>query len=402
MTRKNSYIIAGLLAVFLLCAALLSGMAATTGYCAVANAATDFSAVGKAAYLMDVATGTVMYARNETERLPIASMVKIMTATLTLEAVDRGEISLDDDVTVSDEAASMGGSQVFLQAGDVHKVDDLLKTVIVASANDSCVALAQHIAGSVSRFVARMNARAAELGMKDTSFKNCTGLPAPESYSCAKDVATMFAALIKHPHYFDHAAVWLEDYNHPDGRVTTITNTNKLIRFYNGCDGGKTGYTSEAKFCLSATAKRDNMRVIAVMIGADSAKNRNAAVSSMFDHAFQVYSNEVLLKEGSEIDNDVEVVGGKKNDIRLTVNKDVTAFINGAVDDNYEIRYELPERIKAPVKQGDAVGKAFLVKNGEVIGEYTVIAMEDIARRNLFDSIGDIGDNWNTHARKSH
>lgn len=356
--------------------------------------ATQIEAVGKAAYLVDCATGTVMYSRNENERLPIASMVKIMTATLTLEAVERGDASLDDDVTVSEEAASMGGSQVFLQAGDVHKLDDLLKTVIVASANDSCVALAEHIAGSVSAFVARMNERAAQLGMSNTRFKNCTGLPAPESYSCAKDAATMFAQLIRHKRYFDHASVWLEDYLHPDGRKTTITNTNKLVRFYNGCDGGKTGFTSEAKFCLTATAKRDGMRVIAVLIGADSSKERNAAVSAMFDYAFANFGNDVLLKAGDEIDNCVEVVGGKTRGVRLGVAEDITAFRSAAESADYRIKFELPSRIKAPVKAGDEVGKAYLVKNGEVLLEKPVIALEDVARRNLFDAIGEIGRHW--------
>lgn len=188
----------------------------------VCDAATDFKSVGKSAYMVDYATGTVLYSRNENERLPIASMVKIMTSLLTFESVDSGKISLDDDVVVSQNAASMGGSQVFLDANTTHKVGDLLKTVIVASANDSCVALAEHISGSVEAFVARMNERAAELGMENTVFKNCTGLPAAESFSSAKDVSIMFSQLIKHPKYFDYSQVWLEDYKHPDGRATTI------------------------------------------------------------------------------------------------------------------------------------------------------------------------------------
>lgn len=205
----------------------------------VCEAATDFKTVGKSAYLVDYATGTVLYSRKENERLPIASMVKIMTSLLTLEAAERGDISLDDEVEVSQNAASMGGSQVFLDAGSKHKASELLKTVIVASANDSCVALAEHVCGSVENFVAKMNARAKELGMNDTSFKNCTGLPAAESFSSAKDVSIMFSQLIKHDKFFEYAKVWLEDYKHPDGRATTITNTNKLVRFYQGCDGGK-------------------------------------------------------------------------------------------------------------------------------------------------------------------
>ncbi len=360
----------------------------------VASAATDFKSVGRAAYLIDYATGSVIYARNENDRHPIASMVKIMTAMLTFEAIERGEAALDDDVAISAEAASMGGSQVFLDADTTHKLGDLLKTVIVASANDSCVAIAEHLEGSVGGFVAKMNARATELGMTNTSFKNCTGLPAAESFSCAKDVATMFAQLINHPKYYEYAGVWLEDYAHPDGRKTTITNTNKLVRFYNGCDGGKTGFTNEAKFCLAATAKRADMRVIAVMMGADSSKVRNAAVSSMFDYAFANYSNEILLKAGENLENTVEVVGGKKAYATLTVSRDVARFASRQESADFELRYEITDRVKAPVRRGDAVGKVYLLKDGVVLFETEVVVNEDVERMSLFDAIGEIGKQW--------
>lgn len=362
----------------------------------VCEAATDFKTVGKSAYMVDYATGTVLYARKENERLPIASMVKIMTSLLVLEAEERGDISLDDQVEVSQNSASMGGSQVFLEAGSKHKARDLLKTVIVSSANDSCVALAEHICGSVEGFVARMNARAKELGMNDTVFKNCTGLPAAESFSSAKDVSKMFGELIKHNEYFDYSKVWLEDYKHPDGRTTTITNTNKLVRFYQGCDGGKTGFTSEAKFCLSATAKKNDMRVIAVLIGADSSKVRNAAVSAMFDYAFSNFSNEIMLKSGENLDIRLSVSGGKQNDIAIGVDRDVARFV--ARDDNakYEVKYRLPSSVKAPLKKGDKVGEAYLLKDGIVIDKVNVVANENAERMSFFDAIGEIAKNWST------
>lgn len=362
----------------------------------VCEAATDFKTVGKSAYMVDYATGTVLYARKENERLPIASMVKIMTSLLVLEAEERGDISLDDEVEVSQNSASMGGSQVFLEAGSKHKARDLLKTVIVSSANDSCVALAEHICGSVEGFVARMNARAKELGMNDTVFKNCTGLPAAESFSSAKDVSKMFGELIKHNEYFDYSKVWLEDYKHPDGRTTTITNTNKLVRFYQGCDGGKTGFTSEAKFCLSATAKKNDMRVIAVLIGADSSKVRNAAVSAMFDYAFSNFSNEIMLKSGENLDIRLSVSGGKQNDIAIGVDRDVARFV--ARDDNakYEVKYRLPSSVKAPLKKGDKVGEAYLLKDGIVIDKVNVVANENAERMSFFDAIGEIAKNWST------
>ncbi len=359
-------------------------------------AATDFKSVGKAAYLVDFATGTVLYERNQNERLPIASMVKIMTCLLTLEAVDRGDISLDDEVAISKNAASMGGSQVFLDDGTTHKASELLKTVVVASANDSCVALAEHICGSVESFVARMNARAKELGMTDTSFKNCTGLPAAESFSSARDVAIMFGELIGHKQYFDYSKVWLEDYRHPDGRVTTITNTNKLVRFYEGCDGGKTGFTSEAKFCLSATAKKGDMRVVCVVVGADSSKIRNAAVSAMFDYAFANFSNEIMLKAGENLDVRLAVSGGKEADVAITVERDVARFVSREDKAAYEIKFNLPKSVKAPVKVGDEVGEAYLLKDGVVVDKVKVIANEQANRMSLFDAIGQIAKNWAT------
>lgn len=395
---KLSIMSISVVVMFIVAAAAASFASMATAMC-VADAATDYKAIGKSAYLLDYGTGTVIYSRNENERLPIASMMKIMTALLTIEAVERGDISLDDDVTVSENAASMGGSQVFLDAGTTHKLGDLLRTVVVASANDSCVALAEHIDGSVGGFVAKMNARAKELGMTNTSFKNCTGLPAAEAYSTAKDVSIMFSELIKYPTYFEYAKVWLEDYEHPDGRKTTITNTNKLVRFYEGCDGGKTGYTSEAKFCLSATAMRNGMRVIAVIIGADSSKNRNAAVSAMFDYAFANYSNKILLKAGENIESSVEVLGGKKSGIALTVERDVAQFMSRQDSGNYELKYDLPGKVKAPVKAGDAVGKVYLVKDGVVVSETNVIANETVERMSLFDAIGIIGKHWTTQAK---
>ncbi len=360
----------------------------------VAYASTDFRSVGKAAYMIDCATGTVLYSRNENERLPIASMVKIMTTLLTLEEVDTGNIALDDDVRISENAAGMGGSQVFLEEGTTHKLGDLVKTVIVASANDSCVALAEHISGSVDDFVARMNLKAKELGMQNTAFKNCTGLPAAESFSSARDVSIMFRELITHEKYFDYAHVWLEDYKHPDGRVTTITNTNKLVRFYQGCDGGKTGFTSEAKFCLCATAKKNDMRVISVIVGVDSSKSRNSAVSGMFDYAFANFANKILLKAGEDLENRLPVTAGKREDLALSVDKNLTRFV--AKDDKatYELKYNLPQSVKAPVKIGDKLGEVYLTRNGEIIDKAFIVANEDVERLGFFDALGEIAKNW--------
>ena len=353
--------------------------------------AEGFSAEGRSAYLVDAATFTPLYAKNENERLPIASMVKIMTVLLTLEAVDRGELSLDEKVPVSENAASMGGSQVFLDAGTEHRAGDLLKSVIVASANDSCVALAERVSGSVEGFVSDMNARAAELGMKDTRFANCTGLPAAESFSTAHDVALMFREVIRHPVYFEGAGVWLEDYVHPDGRTTVMTNTNKLVKFYNGCDGGKTGFTSEAKFCLAATAARDGMRVIAVVAGADSSKSRFNAVSSMFNHAFGSFKAEKLLGAGELAAQRVKVAGGKERSVGVTVSEDIVRLAPRSDKAAAELRLELPDKVKAPVRKGDVVGKGYLVVDGTAVREFDLVAAEDVARASIWDLFRRIG-----------
>ena len=374
-----------------LAVALFSVCAAVSAVFVPTARAEGFSAEGRSAYLVDAATFTPFYAKNENERLPIASMVKIMTVLLTLEAVDRGELSLDEKVPVSENAASMGGSQVFLDAGTEHRAGDLLKSVIVASANDSCVALAERVSGSVEGFVSDMNARAAELGMKDTRFANCTGLPAAESFSTAHDVALMFREVIRHPVYFEDAWVWLEDYVHPDGRTTVMTNTNKLVKFYNGCDGGKTGFTSEAKFCLAATAERDGMRVIAVVAGADSSKSRFNAVSSMFNHAFGSFKAEKLLGAGELAAQRVKVAGGKERSVGVTVSEDIVRLAPRSDKAAAELRLELPDKVKAPVRKGDVVGKGYLVVDGTAVREFDLVAAEDVARASIWDLFRRIG-----------
>lgn len=349
---------------------------------------------GKAVYLVDSATGTEMYSSRSDDRLPIASMVKIMTTLLALESVDRGELSLDEMVPVSDVAASMGGSQVFLDSGKEYKAGELIKSIIVASANDSCVAMAERLSGSVEGFVQDMNERAKALGMNNTNFVNCTGLPAPESYSSAKDVSIMFRELIKHPKYFEYAGIWLEDFVHPDGRTTSMTNTNKLVRFYNGCDGGKTGFTSEAKFCLSATAERNGLRVVAVVIGADSSKERFASVSNLFGYAFSNYSAKVIQSKDDCIENSIRVLGGREKGVSVAVKEDFKALVKKGDDGEYKVHFNLPATVKAPVVRGGEVGKAYLTRNGEVIGECPVVSVVDVEKARYSDTLKHICDEW--------
>ncbi len=348
----------------------------------------------KSVYLIDWGTQSVIYERNANKKLPIASMSKIMTTLLTLEAVEQGRLNYDDIVVVSPEAAGMGGSQIFLDAHSKHSLGELLKAVIVCSANDASVALAEAHSGSENAFVAQMNKRAKELGMKNTHFANCTGLPAAENFSCAKDVATMTKELIAHKKYFDYSKIWLEDYTHPSGRKTTITNTNKLVRFYRGCDGGKTGYTSEAKYCLSATAVRNNMRLIAVVIGVDNSKVRFAEVSQMLNFAFANYENKVLHSADLEIANTVEVVRGKSSFAKIVPQRDVCAFVKKSEEASFDLKFVFPQKIKAPLKKGETVGKIVVLKNNVVVEEIDAILFEDILKANYFDDIKRILREW--------
>ncbi|MBQ9729564.1 MAG: D-alanyl-D-alanine carboxypeptidase, partial [Clostridia bacterium] len=207
----------------------------------------------KGAYVMESSSGTEIYSKDAEKRLPIASMCKIMTLLLCFDDINAGRLSLEESVIASERAASMGGSQVYLDANGEYKVQELLKSIVVCSANDSCVAMAERVCGSESAFVDKMNEKAANLGMNNTLFSNCTGLPKDPQYSCAKDVAKMLSELVKNKEYLTYSRIWMEDFTHPSGRVTGMTNTNTLVRFYEGCDGGKTGFTSQAGFCLAAT-----------------------------------------------------------------------------------------------------------------------------------------------------
>lgn len=348
----------------------------------------------KSAYLADYNSGTVIYEKNSAERLPIASMCKIMTLLLTFEEIDLGNLSFDEDVIVSDNAAGMGGSQVFLEANAKYKADELIKSVVVASANDSCVALAERISGSEQAFTKRMNERAKELGMDDTVFVNCTGLPKAGQYSCAKDVAKMFSALLSHDYYFKFSNVWLDKISHPKGRLTEISNTNKLVRFYNGCDGGKTGYTSEAGHCLSASATRDGMRLVCVVISSPSSKTRFKEVSSLFNFGFANFTNKLIIDENEPLDLTVNVEKGKKSFIKVVPEKSFYAFSGKNDKRAFEFDFKQENRIVAPIAKGDVVGTLYVYENGVEVGSVNILAMEDVAQKGFIDGIYDVTDNW--------
>lgn len=348
--------------------------------------------INSSSLLMDFASGTVIHELNAYQRRPIASMVKIMTLLRAYESIASGKASLEDDVTISQRAADMGGSQAFLDAGSVHKLKNLIKTIIVASANDSCVAVAEHISGSVENFVDSMNKRAGELGLKDTNFVNCTGLPATNQYSCARDVATMMRTLIStESNYFEYSKIWMEDFVHPGGRVTGLTNTNRLIRFYQGCDGGKTGYTNEAKHCLCATAKRGETRLIAVVVGAPDSQTRFKEVSDLLNYGFGNYESKVMLaKDGLE---EIQIKSGVKEALKIAPAEQLALFGKKG-ETKGELVIDLHD-VKAPVKKGDAVGYALIVApDGSVHAKTDIVALEDIEKQSFFDTVRDILGQW--------
>ncbi len=348
----------------------------------------------KAAYSCDYGTGTVIYSKDEEKRLPIASMCKIMTLLLSFEAADRGEISYDEMITVSENAASMGGSQVFLEAGLSYSAEELLKSIAVCSANDSCVAMAERIGGSESAFLEKMNARAKELGAENTLFANCTGLPKDPQYSCAKDVAVMLKELLKHEKYFELTKIWLEDFHHPDGRIIQMTNTNKLIRFYDGCDGGKTGYTNEAGSCLAATAKRGETRIIAVVIGAENSKQRNAIVSSLLDEAFNSYESQTILEKGKKLEEGVSVLGSRVKEVEICAEENLTVFGKKGETRNFTVEYQI-EPLRAPIEAGTEAGEAVLYRDGIEIGRVKLVSMTEAPALNWWDAFRETAKSWN-------
>lgn len=370
-----------------------SAMAAGT-VSAVSADENELSPACKAAYLMDEASGMQLYAKNETERLPIASMCKIMTLLLAFEAEESGELSFDEEITVSERAAGMGGSQVFLGAGLTYQADALLKSIAVCSANDSCVAIAERVCGSEGAFCERMNKRAKELGAENTLFANCTGLPKEPQYSCAKDVAIMLRALIGHEKYHEYSRIWLEDFAHPDGRTTQMTNTNKLIRSYDGCDSGKTGFTNEAGFCLAATAVKGDMRVISVAIGASDSKARFAAVSSLFDYAFDHFESNVLLRADEALEDAVCVRGSSTKEVRVAPERTLAVVRRRGAEENYTVEYEWRDAL-APIAAGETLGEAVLYRDGVEVDRTALLAVDCADRYSWWEAYREGARNWN-------
>lgn len=326
----------------------------------------------KSAILMEQSSGKVLFEYNADEALPPASVTKVMTILLVLEAIDEGKITIDDPVTVSAYATSMGGSQIYLKENEVMSVSDLLKAVVVASANDAAVALAEHLYGTEEAFVARMNERAAELGMVNTNFCNTNGLDDTDTghLTSARDIAIMSREVLKHPLIFDYSTIWMDSVRNGE---FGLTNTNRLIRFYHGANGLKTGSTSKAGFCISATAERDGMQLISVIMGAPSRDTRNALAASLLDFGFANYS--VRSFPGQTVDP-VPVKGGTTRSCEASYAD--ASFVTEKSNEETTTQVVYNTSLRAPVKKGDVVGTVRFLLGSEELGTTDLVAQSDV------------------------
>lgn len=385
---KVKKIISAFLCICILITVFINSVSATRqtapiSYVPVENTAMSFDC--RSAILIEASTGTVLFEQNADEPLPPASVTKIMTLLLVMEAIEAGKISLEDTVTASAHACSMGGSQIYLKEGEQMSVEDMIKSVVIASANDAAVALAEHIAGSEENFVNMMNKRAGELGMTNTSFENTNGLDdtAQEHYCSARDIAIMSAELISHKKITEYSSIWMDTIRNGE---FGLTNTNRLVRFYKGATGLKTGSTSKAKFCVSASAERDGMSLICVIMAAPTRDVRNAAAASLLDWGFANFG----VYNAPDIDiNSIKVSGGVKDNcdlycagLRKVLNKSDIASVKYTV--------EIPELIAAPVNANQKIGSVSYYIGDKLIGTSDILSSESIVKIKFFDVFGRI------------
>ena len=340
---------------------------------------TDLGLNAKSAILMEEATGNILYESNPDERLPIASVTKVMTMLLIMEAVDSGKISLDDMVTVSENAMSYGGSTMFLETGEQLTVNDMLKGIAVASANDGCVAMAEHLAGIESAFVDMMNEKAKELGMENTHFMNTNGLDEDDHYSSARDVAIMSRELMKHETIFNYTSIWMDTLR---GGKFQLANTNKLIRFYDGANGLKTGSTSKALCCLSAAAKRNDMQLIAVVLGAPTSAERFASAKSLLDYGFANYAVNTQITAGDEVQK-IAVEKGVDKEVGVVAGDSCSTLVKKGQEDNITKEIKIDETITAPIEAGQKIGTMTISRDGEVIADIDLNASSAVEKKGI-------------------
>ncbi|WP_230397281.1 D-alanyl-D-alanine carboxypeptidase family protein [Novisyntrophococcus fermenticellae] len=358
------------------------------------TAKADLELASPSVILMESSTGQILYGQNADEQRSPASITKIMTLILIFDELDKGNLELTDQVTTSAHAKSMGGSQVFLEEGEQQTVETMIKCIVIASGNDASVAMAEHIAGSEAEFVSRMNTRAKELGMNDTNFEDCCGLTdSTNHYTTAHDVALMSRELVTHyPQVLNYSSIWMEDITHVTKQGTkpfTLSNTNKLIRGYEGCVGLKTGSTSLAKYCVSAVAERGGIQLISVVMGAPDYKVRFADAASMLNYGFGICN--LYVDENQENPGEITVKGGTEKQVGCTYEGEFRYLdTEGKPLDQIEKAVELPEHIKAPVKKGDVAGKAVYTLEGKEIGQVNLLYEASVEKAGYLHCLGEV------------
>lgn len=348
--------------------------------------AIDLASNAKSAIIIEPTTGKIIFEKNSNERLEPASMTKIMTLLLTFEAIDNGRVSLDDMVNISKRAEDMGGSQMFLEAGSNIRLEEIIKGVSIASANDGAIALAEFIGGSVENFVDMMNKKVEDLGLSNTHFANPHGLHADNHYSSAYDMAIMASNLISHEKVLNYTSIYEDYFNKPDGSRTWLVNTNKLVRFLEGVDGLKTGYTSEAGYCLTATAKKGNVRYITVVMGEPSSDIRSSETANMLNYAFNSFKLNTILDKNQELGT-IYIDKSKQKTAKIVVKNPVTELISKEKDiPNYTYNLKV-EKITVPIKAGTKVGTVEILDNeGLIVREEDVTISYDIEKCNLWET----------------
>lgn len=345
----------------------------------------DYTPNAKSAILVDSLSGKVLYEKNADEKLPPASMTKLASMLLIMESIDNGTLKFDDMVTISEEAANMGGSQVFLQAGESYSVRDLLKSIAIASGNDAVYAMAEKIGGSHEEFVNMLNKRLKEIGAVNTNFVNAHGLDAEGHYSTARDMSIIARELLKHEKILEYTSIYEEYLEKNNGSRIWLVNTNKLVRYYNGVDGLKTGFTKTAGYCLTATAKKDNFRLISVVMGEDTSENRSADTVKLLNYGFNTYKINIIKTKDEKLGK-VRIYNGKNYFANVVLVADATEILkNNEKADNYEFNLKVG-KIKAPVKRGDVIGTAEIIDSGNnIIDEVDVTIDKDIEKAGFVD-----------------
>lgn len=376
--------------------ALLAAMLAvpSLGAAAPLEAGEPVTLTSPSAILAEASTGTVIFEKNADEKREVASVTKLMTLLLVFEDLAAGRVSLADEVTVSKTAAAMKGSQALLDAGAVYPLETLLRSTIIASANDSAVALAEYTAGSESNFVERMNQRARELDMGDTVYVNCTGYPQEGQYTTARDVMRLSCEMSKHPAYHTYASIWMETLTHPSGRTTDLTNTNRLVRFYEGCDGFKTGSTDSAKYCLSATAKKNGLRLVAVVLGTPNSQTRFNEARAMLDYGFSSYQRVQVAKKGQLVGQQVAVTRGSAETVDAALGSGLSMLLRLGQEKQLQLEVELPDSVQAPIAQGDTLGTARLLLEGAVIAKIPLVAAQSVPMPGFLEGLDRIMQGW--------